>query len=182
MKRVLCAALSLLLTASLCACGPKEAASAASPKQQPVPAASAAAPTPAPTQKPLPTPQSEPAETAVDVDLTALSSTMVYSEVYNMLYENTADYVGKTVKMKGAFGVAQVVVNGEVSSEPAAYACVIADATACCTQGIEFVLKGEHRYPQDYPPLGEEITVIGTFETYESDGMPGVRLAEAELQ
>ena len=99
-----------------------------------------------------------------------------------MLYENTADYVGKTVKMKGAFGVAQVVVNGEVSSEPAAYACVIADATACCTQGIEFVLSGEHRYPQDYPPLGEEITVIGTFETYESDGIPGVRLAEAELQ
>lgn len=30
--------------------------------------------------------------------------------------------------------------------------------------------------------MGEEITVIGTFETYESDGMPGVRLAEAELQ
>ena len=186
MKRVLCAVFSLLLTASLCACGSKEAASAASPKKQPAPAVSAAAPTPAPTQKPLPspvpTPQSEPAEKAVDVDLTALSSTMVYSEVYNMLYENTADYVGKTVKMKGAFGVAQVVVNGEVSSEPAAYACVIADATACCTQGIEFVLSGEHRYPQDYPPLGEEITVIGTFETYESNGMPGVRLAEAELQ
>ena len=74
------------------------------------------------------------------------------------------------------------MVNGEVSSEPAAYACVIADATACCTQGIEFVLRGEHRYPQDYPPLGEEITVIGTFETHESDGIPGVRLAEAELQ
>lgn len=186
MKRVLCAVFSLLLAASLCACGSKEAASAASPKKQPAPAASAAAPTPAPTQKPLPspapTPQSEPAEKAVDVDLTALSSTMVYSEVYNMLYENTADYVGKTVKMKGAFGVAQVVVNGEVPSEPAAYACVIADATACCTQGIEFVLRGEHRYPQDYPPLGEEITVIGTFETYESDGIPGVRLAEAELQ
>ena len=36
----------------------------------------------------------------VDVDLTALSSTMVYSEVFNML--NTPEnYVGKTIKMTG---------------------------------------------------------------------------------
>ena len=38
----------------------------------------------------------------IDVDLTKLSSTMVYSEVYNMLY-TPDDYIGKTVKMKGAF-------------------------------------------------------------------------------
>ncbi len=181
MKRPICLAFSLLL-ALLCACGQ---APAVQPKQ---PAssvqASAAAPTPEPASNSAPLPSQAPqadTEPAVEVDLTVLSSTMVYLEVYNMLYENTDSYVGKTVKMKGAFGVLQMVIDGVVSQEPAAYACVIADATACCTQGIEFVLSEEHRYPEDYPPLGEEITVIGRFETYESNGIPGVHLVQAEL-
>ena len=180
MKRQICLAFSLLL-ALLCACGQVPAVQ---PKQPASVQASAAAPTPEPASSPAPLPSQAPqADTgsAVELDLTVLSSTMVYSEVYNMLYENTASYVGKTVKMKGAFGVSQMVIDGEVSQEPAAYACVIADATACCTQGIEFVLSGEHRYPEDYPPLGEEITVIGRFETYESNGIPGVHLVQAEL-
>ena len=35
-----------------------------------------------------------------DVDLTQLSSTLVYAEVYNMA-SNPQSYVGKTVRMKG---------------------------------------------------------------------------------
>lgn len=184
MKKLLCLGLSLLLAASVFGCGQKETAAVASEQKQPAPTA-APTPTPVPTEKPIQvtqTPQPDKTNVAVDVDLTALSSTMVYSEVYNMLYENTADYIGKTVKMKGAFGVAQVVIDGVAQEEPAAYACVIADATACCTQGIEFVLSGEHTYPQDYPELGEEITVVGTFETYEADGIPGIHLVNAVLQ
>ncbi|MBR1736522.1 MAG: hypothetical protein IJ736_05845, partial [Firmicutes bacterium] len=38
----------------------------------------------------------------IDVDLTAMSSTIVYSEVYNMMYEPN-EYIGKTIKMKGVF-------------------------------------------------------------------------------
>jgi len=38
----------------------------------------------------------------VDLDLTALSSTIVYSEVYNMMV-TPEKYIGKTVKMSGAF-------------------------------------------------------------------------------
>ena len=38
----------------------------------------------------------------VDVDLTVLSSTMIYSEVYNMMYY-PENYIGKTVKMEGQF-------------------------------------------------------------------------------
>lgn len=94
----------------------------------------------------------------LDLDLTKLSSTMVYSEVYNMM--NTPDdYIGKKVKMQGAFSVYE----GE---ERNYYACIIADATACCQQGMEFVRKGEHKYPEDYPELGDDITVTGVFETY----------------
>ena len=62
------------------------------------------------------------------------------------------------------------------------YACVIADATACCQQGLEFVLSGNHTFPDDYPEVGEEITVTGTFGTYEEGGYQYCQLTEAEFE
>ncbi len=93
-----------------------------------------------------------------DIDLTSMNSTMVYSEVNNMMI-NPDDYVGKRIKMSGQFSV----FGGE---ERNYFACIIADATACCSQGIEFMLKKERQYPEEYPEIGSEITVIGEFETY----------------
>lgn len=93
-----------------------------------------------------------------DVDLTVMTSTMVYAEVSNIM-TNPEEYLGKTVKMKGNFGVYETDARNY-------YACIIADATACCSQGIEFVLKNERKYPEEYPEIGKEITVIGEFETY----------------
>lgn len=107
------------------------------------------------------------------VDLTALSSTMVYAEVYNMMVK-PSDYIGKTVKMDGTFAV----YKGDIRNY---YACVIADATACCSQGIEFVWSGEHSYPEDYPELGSEIVVQGVFDVYEEDGYMYCQLIDATL-
>ena len=59
------------------------------------------------------------------------------------------------------------------------FACMIADATACCAQGLEFALAGEPVYPDEYPELGAEITVVGTFEWYEEDGCRYYRLGNA---
>lgn len=117
----------------------------------------------------------------VDVDLTAMSSTMVYSEVFNMM--NEADkYVGKTVRMNGQFALYQAYdENNRPIPEQIYFACIIADATACCSQGLEFVLAGEHTYPEDYPELGEEISVEGVFEVYEEDGMNYVHLVDAVM-
>ena len=112
-------------------------------------------------------------DTAYDVDLTQLGSTMVYSEVFNMMYA-PEDYVGKTVKIEGSFAVYEGVDRNY-------YACLIADATACCSQGIEFVWSGDHVYPDDYPELGSTITVTGTFETYMEDGMEFCQLVDAEI-
>lgn len=96
------------------------------------------------------------------VDLTQLSSTMLYSEVYNIM-AMPEDYIGKTIKMNGQF----TVFEGEPEdSHDYYFAVVIEDATACCQQGIEFVWSGEHSYPEDYPALGANITVTGVFETY----------------
>ena len=41
------------------------------------------------------------------------------------------------------------------------------DATACCAQGIEFVLTEDYVYPDDYPEVDEEICVVGVFDTYQ---------------
>lgn len=102
---------------------------------------------------------------AVDVDLTVLSSTMVYSEVYNMLTEPER-YVGKTVRMSGKF-----VIYANQDKTQYYPAVVIADATACCSQGMEFLLAGEPPYPEGYPALQSGITVSGVFETYDEDGV-----------
>lgn len=93
-----------------------------------------------------------------DVDLTMLNGNMVYAEVFNMM-NSPFEYIGKTVRMKGAFSLYS-------SKERNYYACVIADAGACCSQGIEFVLEGEYEYPKDYPEPGSSITVSGVFDTY----------------
>lgn len=102
---------------------------------------------------------SEQKEEEPDLDLTELSSTMVYSEVFNMLNEPD-NYVGKKIKMRGAFGY---YIDDEDNYH---FGCVIADATACCAQGIEFVLTDELVYPDEYPEIGTEITVIGDFDYY----------------
>ena len=118
---------------------------------------------------------SETQSEGVDVDLTKLSSTMVYSEVYNMVFYPD-DYIGKTVKMQGQFAYYE-----DPDTKAQYFACIIADATACCSQGLEFVLSGEHTYPDDYPALDTEITVTGTFEMYEEDGFQYCRLVDAEI-
>ncbi|MCR5523755.1 MAG: hypothetical protein K6F64_09010 [Clostridia bacterium] len=61
--------------------------------------------------------------------------------------------------MSGPFAVAE----GETRNY---YACLIADATACCSQGIEFLPTVKVNYPGDFPPEGTDITVTGIFDTY----------------
>ena len=90
----------------------------------------------------------------VDVDLTKMSATMVYSEVYNMLAVPD-DYIGKTVRMSGKFQIYE----GEGRNY---YVVIIPDATACCQQGMEFILAD----PDAYPEPGRDVTVTGVFDTY----------------
>lgn len=117
-----------------------------------------------------------------DVDLTRLNSTMIYSEVYNML-SKPESYIGKSVRMKGQFAIYHAT-DSEGKTIPGImyFACTIADSTACCSQGLEFVLAGEHVYPDDYPVQGEEITVSGIFQTYDENGHTYCHLVDAVLE
>lgn len=101
---------------------------------------------------------------AVDVDLTALSSTMVYAEVFSMM-SNPDEYFGKTIKMSGPYGVSFYDKTGLYY-----HYIIIEDAAACCQQGLEFMWNGNHDYPKDYPKELSEIEVTGVFESYEELG------------
>lgn len=131
------------------------------------------------TEEPEPAAASDPSD--VDVDLTVLSSTMVYAEVLNMMTEPNA-YDGKTVKMRGRFGASYGYrPDGTINEDVLIFACIIADVTACCSQGIEFVLSGAYNFPEDYPELDSEITVTGTFKSGEQNGIPYFRVINAQM-
>ena len=100
-------------------------------------------------------PEKIPQAEVVDVDLTKLSATMVYSTVFDIL-ENPSAYRGKTIKIRGTHFVSHDPAKDEYH-----HACIIWDATACCMQGIEFEIADKN-----YPLNEAEITLIGKFDTY----------------
>ncbi len=109
------------------------------------------------------------------VDLTTLSGTMVYAEVYNMmLYPES--YVGKTVKMDGMYTFFH-----DDRKNKDYHACIIMDATACCAQGIEFELKEGFTYPDNPTETNIPICVVGKFDTYHEEGYTYCVLRDAEL-
>ena len=111
----------------------------------------------------------------VDLDLSVMSGTIVYSQIYNMLCDPQA-WLGKIIKMAGYYNYYDDEQNGVVY-----HACIVPDATACCAQGIEFVWAGEHEWPDDYPEIGMNIVVTGRLELYEDNGTQYLHLVDAEL-
>ena len=184
MKQLFCLLLAVCMMASLCACGKgreKDAGNDTLSSNEEASASAESIPTPKEQETSEESEQPQASSNGVDVDLTVLSSTMVYSEVYNMLYNDPAHYLGKTVKAKGTFSIYQLVTDGVLQPDPVSYACIISDAAACCAEGMEFVLKDDLAYPDDYPELGAEITVIGEFQSYEENGMTWYHLVNARL-
>ncbi len=111
----------------------------------------------------------------VDLDLSKLSGTVVFSQVYNMMVE-PEPYLGKIIKIAGYYSAYE-----DTEREVVYHACIIPDAAACCSQGIEFVRSGEPVWPDEYPGEGTDIVVTGRLETYEEDGYEYLHLTDAEL-
>lgn len=177
MKKLLCIFLAAVLSCLLIACGSDKNTETGDTQTVPSPTVSAAQPLPISEATPTPTVSPAQSSDGTDVDLTALSSTMVYSEVYNMV-TSPDSYMGKTVKMHGQLGIYYGVnPDGSVNKDKAYYACIIADALGCCSQGLEFELTDDSEYPE----RGAYITVTGTFDKYEENGSIYCRLADATL-
>ena len=111
----------------------------------------------------------------VDVDLTVLSSTMVYAEVNNIM-TSPKNYVGKTIKMSGLYYASYFDQTDQYY-----HYVVITDATSCCPQGLEFTWDGNHAYPDDYPEDQAQIEVIGVFDSYDELGQTYYYLDVSDL-
>lgn len=108
-----------------------------------------------------------------DLDLTECSATVVYAEVFNMM--NTPDeFVGKRIRMEG-------ICATYAYPDHLVYGCIIADATACCKQGMEFVLTDDYE-AEDYPKPGSEIVVSGIFDLYQAGEFTFCHLRDCELE
>ena len=95
----------------------------------------------------------------VDLDLTTMSATMVYAEGFNIMF-SPEEYIGKTILMDGIYDYYY-----SEFSQSNCCSCIIQDATACCSQGLEFVLTDDYTFPDDYPEVGDDITVCGVFDS-----------------
>ena len=119
--------------------------------------------------------ESSPADGAVDVDLTAMSATMVYAEVFNIMTAPD-DYIGKTIKMSGPYSASYYNQTDQYY-----HYVLIEDAASCCQQGIEFVWNGEHAYPDEYPEVQSRIEVVGVFDSYDELGQTYYYLAVDDI-
>ena len=104
---------------------------------------------------------------------------MVYATVYQMM-TNPQEYEGKMIKMRGLYDTSYYE-----ETDTTYHFCIIKDATACCSQGLEFVWEdGTHKYPEEYPEKQEEIEVTGIFEVYQEEGDENkyCRLKDASME
>ena len=109
----------------------------------------------------------------IDIDLNNLNANVVYSQVFLMMTEPDK-FIGKRIRMSGQFNV-YAAEEGNPSGVTEYYAIKIADAQACCQQGIEFVWPG-HTYPDGFPEVKSNASVTGIFEVYEENGKKYCRL------
>lgn len=109
---------------------------------------------------------------AAEIDLTSMSSTMVYSYVFNRI-NAPDDFIGQRFRIRGTYDEQY----WDQTSLTYHY-IVIADATACCAQGLEFVLTdGSAAYPQ----VGEEFEISGTFGTYVENGTLYIQITADQI-
>lgn len=115
----------------------------------------------------------------IDVDLNNLNANVVYSQVFLMMTEPDK-FIGKRIRMSGQFNV-YAAQEGNPSGVTEYYAIIIADAQACCQQGIEFVWPG-HTYPEGFPEVKSNASVTGIFEVYEENGKKYCRLVADSVE
>lgn len=106
-----------------------------------------------------------PNEDGIDVDLSKLSGTMAYAEVYHMMVY-PEEYIGKTIRIRGPYYASYLE-----DTDMFYHYVIITDATACCESGIEVIWdNNEHVYPDEYPENMTEVEATGIFNTYEENG------------
>ncbi len=116
--------------------------------------------------------QASEADPAYDLDLLSCGPREVYSAVFRMMNQ-PEEFIGKRIRMVGVLACYPY-------PDHTVYGCIIADATACCKDGMEFVLAEDR--PENYPPPGSEIVVSGYYETYPAGDFTFCRLSGCRVE
>ena len=128
------------------------------------------------------------AESAIDLDLTAISDYVAYERLYEIV-SHPEEYDGQIVRLKGWFDYFEgktVRIKSILGDENGSFAiCRIPDATrpgACCgAQELELEIE-TGSMPENALDWGEDIVVTGRVSTREKDGKCYLYLADARLE
>ncbi len=112
----------------------------------------------------------EEAKETYDVDLYLYSASVTYAAICDIL-NYPDEYMGKKIRYNGYF---RSFYNEQ--DDKYYYVCIVSDATACCLQGLEFILRDGEEYPDE----NENITVSGTLDIYEEYGEYYLYLRDAQ--
>ena len=107
------------------------------------------------------------------IDLTKLSSAIVYAQVYNMLME-ADNYNGSHIKMNGTY-----YENTDINQGPLFKCVIVTDVTGCCSAGFD-VIKADESIK--FPKHLSQIEVEGTFIVKEEDGLTRTYLVVDNLK
>ena len=174
LKTILCI-LSLAMILCACACAGKEATAAQETATAEAPAVTAPEEKTTEGASAATVSEEKTEEAKVDLDLSVMSGTIVYSQVYNMMYD-PKPFLNKVIKVAGYYTTFEDTALGTVY-----HACMIPDAAACCAQGLEFVWAGDHAL-EEYPAETTDITVTGRLEMYVENGASYLHLVDADLK
>lgn len=174
MKRIGLTAILLCCLLGMTSCQKEESAPTASSSPHAASTVFSSAPTS--TQTPTPEPTAEPTPITLEngeIDLTQMSSTMVYSYIFNLMYDPTP-FIGKRFCIQGIYDE-----NYWAENDTTYHCILIPDAAACCAQGIEFVLTDENA---SYPQPADDIEINGILTTYIEDDTPYIEIQVDQIE
>ena len=114
--------------------------------------------TPTQTQIPAPEPTAEPTPITLEngeIDLTQMSSTMVYSYVFNLMYDPTP-FIGKRFRIQGIYD------ENYWAESDTTYHCIL--------------------IPASYPQPADDIEISGILTTYMEDDTPYIEIQVDQIK
>lgn len=96
----------------------------------------------------------------LSLDLTNFSPVEAFDVATN-INKNPKEYLGTKIKVNGHYECAN-----NNNTDGFVHGIVLDKEDLCCSPYFEFIWKGEHSYPEDYPEEYEDIQIEGILKSY----------------
>jgi len=111
----------------------------------------------------------------IDLDFTGLSATIAEAMYHNVV-NNSADYLGKTIRVSGTYNPLFLPQNGNTY-----HYIVVIPGDECCQLSFEFMLPANDMHLDSFPPKLTPIEVTGVLSRYTERGITYLYLADSEM-